>query len=131
MKRFLTVSLCLLALTGKVPLIFLRPVAAAATITATSVPLLLVAFGPPTVAGTAAQVIVSYRLGRAGESGHVAGAQLLAAILAVAFLVLALASHGGAAAIVLASLTAERGPGGAGGHPERAPGAGRTSSYRT
>jgi signal transduction histidine kinase len=98
------IPLCLLALTGTVPLIFLRTVAAAATITATSV-LLLVAFGPPTVAGTAAQVIVSYRLGRAGESGRVAGPQLLAAILAVALLVLALASHGGAAAVVLASLT--------------------------
>jgi signal transduction histidine kinase len=106
------VPLCLLALTGTVPLIFLRPVAAAMAITATNV-LLLATFGTPTVAGLAAQVIASYRLGRMGELGRAAGpradpqpagAQLLAAVVAAPFLVLALASHGSVAAILLASL---------------------------
>ena len=57
-----TVALGLLALAGTVPLIFLRPVAAAVAITAASV-LALIAFGQPTVAGLIAQVIASYRLG--------------------------------------------------------------------
>jgi signal transduction histidine kinase len=105
-------ALCLLALANTVPLIFLRPVAAAVAITATCV-LVLAVFGTPTVAGMTAQVIASYRLGRtagrgragsasqAGPPGHgaeagtPAGAQLL---------VLALALHGDAAAVLLASL---------------------------
>src|ERR1700722_19914735 len=57
-----TVALALLALGATVPLIFLRPVAAAVAITAASV-LVVVAFGTPTVAGLIAQVIASYRLG--------------------------------------------------------------------
>jgi signal transduction histidine kinase len=103
------IPLCLLALTGTVPLIFLRPVVAAVTITATSA-VLLVTIGTPTVAGMAAQVIASYRLGRtgelrrAGEAGGPAGAQLLVAVITVPFLALALASHGSVAAIALASL---------------------------
>ena len=114
-------ALCLLALANTVPLIFLRPVAAAVAITATSV-LVLAVFGTPTVAGMTAQVIASYRLGRtagrgragsagqAGPPGHGAeagtpgGAQLLAVGLVVPFLVLALALHGDTAAVLLASL---------------------------
>jgi signal transduction histidine kinase len=114
-------ALCLLALANTVPLIFLRPVAAAVAITATSV-LVLAVFGTPTVAGMTAQVIASYRLGRtagrgragsaglAGPPGHgaeagtPAGAQLLAVGLVAPFLVLALALHGDAAAVLLASL---------------------------
>ena len=114
-------ALCLLALANTVPLIFLRPVAAAVAITATSV-LVLAVFGTPTVAGMTAQVIASYRLGRtagrgcagsaglAGPPGHGAeagtpdGAQLLAVGLVAPFLVLALALHGDAAAVLLASL---------------------------
>ena len=62
------VSLCLLALATTVPLIFLRPAAAAATITAASTVSLAV-FGVLTVAGLAAQVLASYRLGREGVPG--------------------------------------------------------------
>jgi len=115
------IALCLLALAGTVPLVFLRPVAAAVTITATSA-LVLALFGTPTVAAMAAQVIASYRLGRtaglaradpggdAGEPGRgpgtglPGGAQLLAIALVVPFLVLALAFHAGAATVLLASL---------------------------
>jgi signal transduction histidine kinase len=116
------IALCLLALAGTVPLVFLRPIAAAVTITATSA-LVLAVFGTPTVAAMVAQVIASYRLGRtvglaradpggdggeagrgAGRPGLAGGAQLLAIALVVPFLVLALASHGGAATVLLASL---------------------------
>jgi signal transduction histidine kinase len=116
------IALCLLALAGTVPLVFLRPIAAAVTITATSA-LVLAVFGTPTVAAMVAQVIASYRLGRtaglaradpggdggeagrsAGRPGLPGGAQLLAIALVVPFLVLALASHGGAATVLLASL---------------------------
>jgi signal transduction histidine kinase len=114
-------ALCVLALANTVPLIFLRPVAAAVAITATSV-LVLAVFGTPTVAGMTAQVIASYRLGRTAgrgragsagqagppgygvEAGTSAGARLLAVGLAAPFLVLALALHGDAAAVLLASL---------------------------
>jgi signal transduction histidine kinase len=115
------IALCLLALAGTLPLVFLRPVAAAVTITATSA-LVLAVFGTPTVAAMVAQVIASYRLGRAagldradpggdgGEAGRGSGAglpggaQLLAVGLVVPFLALALASDGGAATVLLASL---------------------------
>jgi signal transduction histidine kinase len=114
------VALGLLALAGTVPLIFLRPVAAAVAITAASV-LMVVAFGTPTVAGLIAQVIASYRLGwtagfgraapagdaggvgRASESAMSGSAQLVIAALAAPVLVLALAFHGGATAILLAA----------------------------
>jgi signal transduction histidine kinase len=102
------VMLCLLALATTVPLIFLRPAAALTAITAASV-VSLTAFGPGalTAAGLAAQVLASYRLGRAGVPG--AGArrdrtQILACGLAVPFLVLALASHADVPAILLAAL---------------------------
>ena len=102
------VALCLLALAGTVPLIFLRPVAAAVSITAASV-LILIAFGTPTVAGLIAQVIASYRLGwtagfgRSDPAGDVGSAPLVVAALAAPVFVLALAFHGGAAAVLLAS----------------------------
>jgi signal transduction histidine kinase len=115
------IALCLLALAGTLPLVFLRPVAAAVAITATSA-LVLAVFGTPTVAAMVAQVIASYRLGRAaglaradpggdgGEAGRgvgaglPGGAQLLAVGLVVPFLALALVAHAGAAAVLLASL---------------------------
>src|SRR5580693_4233636 len=103
------VMLCLLALATTVPLIFLRPAAAGAAITAaTVVSLTALPFGALTAAGLAAQVFASYRLGRAGVPGG-AGArwdrtQILACGLAVPFLVLALAGQGGVPAILLAAL---------------------------
>ena len=114
------VALGLLALAGTVPLIFLRPVAAAVAITAASV-LVVVAFDAPTVAGLIAQVIASYRLGwtlgfgraapsgdaggagRAPEAATSGGAQLVIAALAAPVLVLALAFDGGATAVLVAS----------------------------
>src|ERR1700733_2215021 len=81
------IALGLLALAGTLPLVFLRPVAAAVAITATSA-LVLAVFGTPTVAAMVAQVIASYRLGRTagldrgdpggdgGEAGRGAGAGL-------------------------------------------------------
>jgi signal transduction histidine kinase len=80
------VPLCLLALAATVPLIFLRPAAAATAITVANV-LAIAAFdgptvggvpaqmifGGPTVAGMAAQVIAAYRLGVAGNAVRAAG----------------------------------------------------------
>jgi len=114
------IALCLLALAGTVPLIFLRPVAAAVAVTAASV-LVVVVFGPPTAAGLIAQVIASYRLGwtlgfgrsgspadggavgGASDGGSVGGAPLIAVALAAPVLVLALAFHGRVAALLLAT----------------------------
>jgi signal transduction histidine kinase len=101
------VPLCLLALATTVPLIFLPPAAAVAAITAASVvSLAALPFDALTVAGLAAQVLASYRLGRVGVSGGVGGrwdrTQILASGLAVPFLVLALADHG-VPAILLAA----------------------------
>ena len=101
--------LCLLALATTVPLIFLRPAAAAVAITAAStVSLTVFGSGALTVGGLAAQVLASYRLGRAGVPGG-AGArwdrtQILACGLAVPFLVLALAGDADVPAILLAVL---------------------------
>lgn len=100
------VPLCLLALAATVPLIFLRPAAAAAAITVASV-LSLAAFGAVTTngqtaglvtaAGLAAQVIAVYRLGGTGAGRY------LALALAAPFLLLALAGRGGMAGVLLAS----------------------------
>ena len=116
-----TIALCLLALAGTVPLIFLRPVAAAVTITATSA-LVLAAFGSLTVAALVAQVISSYRLGwqlgfgrrgapgdagsavRAAADGRPGAAELIVVGLAGLVLLLALAFHGGAIAVLLAAV---------------------------
>jgi signal transduction histidine kinase len=101
------VSLCLLALAVTVPLIFLRPAAAAVTSTAAStVSLAVLSSGSLTVAGLAAQVLASYRLGYYGVSRD-AGADrtpILACGLAVPFLVLALDGHTGVSAILLTAL---------------------------
>jgi signal transduction histidine kinase len=119
------VPLCLLALAATVPLIFLRPLAAAVFITTASV-LSLAAFGVVTAGhatsgvvtaglvtagGATAQVIAVYRLGAAGPSNSPGAAEqadwrtrYLALGLAVPFLVLALVSQGGLAAVLLASL---------------------------
>jgi len=107
------VSLCLLALAVTVPLIFLRPAAAAVAITAAStVALAVFGSGGLTVAGLAAQVIASYRLGDQGVSkdAGLAGdgrrdlTPVLACGLAVPFLVLALDGHAGIATVLLVAL---------------------------
>jgi signal transduction histidine kinase len=118
--------LCLLALAATVPLIFLRPLAAALCITAASV-MPLAAFGVVTVgapssgvvtaglatAGSAAaQVISVYRLaavgpgpaGAAESAGWRANAPFLALGLTIPFLALMLAGRGGVDARLLASL---------------------------
>jgi signal transduction histidine kinase len=119
------VPLCLLALAATVPLIFLHPLAAAVFITIASV-LSLAAFGVVTAGnatsggvtaglvtagGAAAQVIAVYRLGAAGPSDSPGAAEqadwrarYLSLGLAVPFLVLALVSQGGMAAVLLAAL---------------------------
>jgi signal transduction histidine kinase len=114
--------LCLLALTGTVPLAVLRPVPAAVTVTTASVALFALGVLPAAVA--VAQVIAVYRLGatdapwpgtrvtqgargsrglRPAEASR-AGTQFLAVALAVPFLVLALTSGGSVPAVLLASL---------------------------
>jgi signal transduction histidine kinase len=122
----------LLALASTVPLVFLRPAAAAISITAANV-LAIAASGTTTVAGMAAQLIAIYRLGlgltggsdgirwpwrvrrgdrdsanapgSGGQAGcRLGGAHLLALCLAVPFLVLALARDGNLSAVLLASL---------------------------
>jgi signal transduction histidine kinase len=81
--------LCLLALATTVPLISLRPPAAALTVSVASV-LSVVPFHSLTVAGAVAQLVAVYRLSR-GE------ARLLAAVVFVPFVVLWFAEpgHGG------------------------------------
>jgi signal transduction histidine kinase len=145
----------LLAVAATVPLLFLRPAAAAITVAAANA-LLLGGFGVATVAGVLAQLIAAYRVGAAeprlvratrradgtgaasraglagladaaGAAGDViwggvnwedllrrvpgarrasvwarASAQYLGVVLGVPFLVLALASRGGATAVLLA-----------------------------
>ncbi|MFY9862648.1 MAG: hypothetical protein WAK58_02445, partial [Trebonia sp.] len=60
-----SVAFCLLALAATVPLLFLRPAAAAITVSAANL-LLLAGFGKATVAGVLAQLIAAYRVGAAG-----------------------------------------------------------------
>jgi signal transduction histidine kinase len=107
------VSLGLLALAITVPLVFLRPVAAAVVITAAStVSLAVFGSGTLTVAGVVAQVLASYRLGYEGVSRDavLAGGDrrdrtpVLACGLALPFLVLVLDGRVGAPAILLAVL---------------------------
>jgi signal transduction histidine kinase len=101
------VSLCLLALATTVPLIFLRVRTAAAFITAASVLALaasdVISVGLVTAGGLAAEVLAVYRLG-ASEPGERGQARYLSLVLAAPFLVLALVSRGGVAAVLLASL---------------------------
>jgi signal transduction histidine kinase len=75
---------CLLA---TVPAVLPRPVPAAAAVWAASV-LSLVLFGLVTAAAAAALLLVAYRLARAGPGG---AARVLAVVLAVPFLVIAVA----------------------------------------
>ena len=117
-----SVAFCLLALAATVPLLFLRPAAAAITVSAANL-LLLAGFGKATVAGVLAQLIAAYRAGAAAEPrGGVAwedwlrrvpgarrasvwaraGAPYVGVVLSVPFLVLALADRGGDAAVLLA-----------------------------
>ncbi|HZZ53013.1 MAG TPA: histidine kinase [Trebonia sp.] len=70
---FSSVPVCLLALAATVPLLFLRPAAAAITIAAANA-LLLAWFGEATVAGVLAQLIAAYRVG-AGAEGPVRDAR--------------------------------------------------------
>jgi signal transduction histidine kinase len=97
-----SILLGLLALAATLPLLFLRPAAAAIAITAANV-LAFATIGEPTVAGMAAQLIAVYRVGRTRPPQ-------LAAVLCVPFLILALTSHASVPAVLLASLT----PGAAG-----------------
>ncbi|MGB6615968.1 MAG: hypothetical protein WBE95_17950, partial [Trebonia sp.] len=60
------VAFCLLALAATVPLLFLRPAAAAITVSAANL-LFLAGFGKATVAGVLAQLIAAYRVGAAAE----------------------------------------------------------------
>jgi signal transduction histidine kinase len=97
-------ALALLALATTLPLAFLGLAGAAAAVTAAGV-LSLAAFHTLTVAALAAQLIVLYRLGRTGSQ------PLAAAVLALPFLVLALAdprptgSEAWVLTVLLAALT--------------------------
>ncbi|GAA3804907.1 sensor histidine kinase [Streptomyces phyllanthi] len=82
--------LCLLGLAGTLPLTFLPPAAAAASISAVTV-LSLVGFHTLTVAVLCATLIVFHRLGRRGPRHG--GALMLTPVAAVSFLALALFSH--------------------------------------
>jgi signal transduction histidine kinase len=104
---FVLVVLVLVTLATTLPLGFLwtRPAGAALTMFAASV-VSLAAFQILTAAGLAAQLAAAYRLGRRGSP-------LLAAVLALPFLVLALASAGGppaSATYIQAMLLASLGP---------------------
>jgi signal transduction histidine kinase len=79
--------MCAFCLLATVPAGVLRPVTAAATVCLASV-LSLVLFGLVTGAGTAALLVVAYRLARGGPDG---AARVLAVALAVPFLVIAVA----------------------------------------
>jgi len=98
------VGLVLLALFSTLPLglLWAHPAGAAIAVGAASV-LSLASFHTLTVAGLIAQVIVVYRLGRSGS-------QLLAAVLALPYLVLALLPPTGHADRVLTVLLAALGP---------------------
>jgi signal transduction histidine kinase len=98
--------LCAFALLSTVPLLFFRPAGAAVAVTAGNAAS-LASFGTATVAGIAAQLIASYRLGRLDElcgpnARGLALAQPMAIGLAAPFGVLALTSHGSVAAVLLA-----------------------------
>jgi signal transduction histidine kinase len=100
----LQVAFVLLALFTTLPLglLWAHPAAAAVTVCAACL-LSLAAFHALTVAGLITQLVVLYRLGRRGS-------QLLAAGLALSFLVLALAGPAGSGARIPAVLLAALGP---------------------
>jgi signal transduction histidine kinase len=101
------VVLCVLCLFTTLPLVFLRPAAAAVAVSAASV-LSLALFQMLTVAGAGALLIVLYRLGHSGLQHR--GSQLLAVLLSGPFLVLALANPAGGEAWVLTVLLASLAP---------------------
>ena len=113
---FVLVVLVLVSLATTLPLGFLwsKPSGAALALSAASV-LSLAAFQTLTAAGLAAQLAGAYRLGRRGSP-------VLAAVLALPFLILALAVPAGSSARLPAVLLASAGTGGGPGR-ERAPGA--------
>jgi len=95
------------ALLSTVPLLFFRPAAAAAAVTAANAAS-LASFGTATVAGIAAQLIAGYRLGcldepRGPSARGFALAQPMAIGLAAPFALLAVTSHGSVAAVLLAA----------------------------
>jgi signal transduction histidine kinase len=100
----LQVAFVLLALFTTLPLglLWAHPAAAAVTVCAACL-LSLAAFHALTAAGLITQLVVLYRLGRRGS-------QLLAASLALSFLVLALAGPAGSGARIPAMLLAALGP---------------------
>jgi signal transduction histidine kinase len=100
-------ALGLLCLSTTLPLAFLRPAAAAVAVCAASV-LSLTLFQTLTVAGLGAVLIALYRLGRSDSKRG--GSQLLAAVLAMSFLVLALAAPRGSRGWVLTVLLASLAP---------------------
>ena len=100
-------AVAILALAATVPLIFLEPTEAAVIATAASV-LSVLAFRSLTVAGSAAELIALYRLGRSGT--HPGRVGFLAPVLAAVFLALALvgaepaSSEEGTLTLLLAAL---------------------------
>jgi signal transduction histidine kinase len=100
-------ALGLLCLCTTLPLAFLRPAAAAVAVCAASV-LSLTLFQTLTVAGLGAVLIALYRLGRSDSKRG--GAQVLATVLAMPFLVLALADPRGSRGWVLTVLLASLAP---------------------
>ena len=101
---FVLVVLVLVSLAGTLPLGFLwsKPAGAALALTGAGV-LSLAAFQALTVPGLVAQLAGAYRLGRRGPP-------LLAAVLALPFLILALAAPAGSSAKIPAVLLAALGP---------------------
>jgi signal transduction histidine kinase len=101
---FVLLVVVLVSLATTLPLGFLwsKPSGAALALSAASV-LSLAAFHTLTVAGLAAQLAGAYRLGRRGSP-------LLAAVLALPFLILALAGPAGSSARIPAVLLASLGP---------------------
>ena len=119
---FVLVVLVLVSLATTLPLGFLwsKPTAAALALSAASV-LSLAAFQTLTVAGLVAQLAGAYRLGRRGSPA-------LAAVLALPFLVVALAGPGGLAGQDPGALAGLAGAGGGPGRESRAGCAVRRSS---
>ena len=98
--------ICLLALATTVPLGFLRPLAAAVTVTLASVALAVLHC--TTIAGAIAVVVAAYRLGALGAGRR---RQFVAIALAVPFLVLALASRDFSATLLAACVPVAAGTG--------------------
>jgi signal transduction histidine kinase len=100
------VAVLLLGAFATLPLAFLGPVAAAAAITAAST-FSIGFYHVQTVAGLAAQLLAAYWLGR---NGRARGSEMLALVLAVPYLVLAIAGSAAADTRVLVVLLVALGP---------------------